>query len=254
MHYLRRSYLLLILVLALALTLIAIALYPKHTPSKSLSSVKEHRKALIADGLYDLFPNDELIKKLSSTLKSQGYDVTVVLNGDVNLNLFLNLTSYDLIILRLHGGYGYLGGKEVSGLFTGVKWTYKYFSLAKKGYVAKGVPFYARERAYVALLPKFFRELLEGKFRVNATVIAAGCYTASSDELIEALFNHNLKYYVGWKGAVTVDHLDRVLYVLIGLISEGYSLEEAVKMVNKILGPDPKTGELLYVFANKNIK
>lgn len=254
----RGKYLVIIVVIALLLT-IALALFLHYltfpssknvvnTTNKLITNV--HRcKVLIADGLYDLFPNRTLINYLRSILVNKGCEVTIYLGSNVTIDVFKRLTNYNVIILRLHGGYGYEHGSVVTGLFTGVKWTYRYYPLAKEGYVAKGVPFYARERAYVALLPKFFEEKLVGRFSSDSILIAFGCFTAMNKKLIGAFLDHGLHCYIGWNGTVTIDYLDRVLPTLINKIIELKDPMKAVSYINKHLGPDPKTGNELVVIC-----
>ncbi len=219
-----------------------------HSAIKLSTNVRGCR-ALIADGLYDLFPNKTLINYLRSELVSSGCDVTVYLGSNVTMKVFKELTRYDIIVLRLHGGYGYEHGSLVTGLFTGVRWSYRYYPLAKEGYVAKGVPFYARERAYVALLPKFFREKLVGRFPKDSVLIAFGCFTAMNKRLVDAFLDHGLHCYIGWNGTVTINYLDKVLPTLISKITELKDPMKAVNYVNKYLGPDPQTGNELVIIC-----
>ncbi len=217
------------------------------TVGEQVTNVTNVCRVLIADGLYDLFPNKTLVNYIKDLLVHRGCEVTMYLDDNVTMNVFKELTNYDIIVLRLHGGYGFEHGSLVTGLFTGVRWTYKYFPLAKEGYVAKGVPFYAKERAYVALLPKFFEEKLMGRFPKDSILIAFGCFTAMNKKLIDAFLDHGLHCYIGWNGTVTINYLDKVLPILINKIIELKNPVKAVNYINKHLGPDPETGNELVI-------
>jgi len=247
---------LLIALLSLALLLSAVYLHhtsaPSTTPRSPGTAIRPVfvRRALVADALHDMFPNNSLLHLLVSTLSSAGYVVEVRLGSNVTPDLFRNLTQYSLVILRLHGGYGVRrGGERVGGLFTGVKWNYRFYRLALEGYVAKGIPFYAREKAYVALLPRFFKERLRGSFHPNSTVVALGCYTALDPGVAKAMFSHGLRYFIGFRREVSVEYIDRAAIALAHLLVEGVNPIDAVSKVNSSLGPDPSTGEELVVYT-----
>ena len=253
-----RTLILVVVAVAVSAALILAATYlhqgaapPSEVGSLTTPTSAVVRRALIADALHDMFPNNTLLHLLTTTLSRAGYVVDVRLGSSVTPDLFRNLTRYSLVILRLHGGYGVRrSGERVGGLFTGVVWSYRFYRLALEGYVAKGVPFYAQERAYVALLPKFLRERVRGSFPPNSTVVAFGCYTALDPKVAEALFSHGLRYYIGWRGRVSVEHMDRVLSLLVELLAAGTDPAEAVEEVNKVFGPDPLTGEALVLYTS----
>ena len=135
----RGKYLVIIVVIALLLT-IALALFLHYltfpssknvvnTTNKLITNV--HRcKVLIADGLYDLFPNRTLINYLRSILVSKGCEVTIYLGSNVTIDVvacalsfgscgyfsdLLGLLPYSLHLVRWFIG-GYINRHHLSGL------------------------------------------------------------------------------------------------------------------------------------------
>jgi len=220
------------------------------------SSIK--LKALIADGLYEDYPNMSLIEELKNILKAHGYSVSTVLGRNVTLDVFRNLTSYNIVILRLHGGASEVPtviGKNVTfiGLFTGVPWDpIKYSDLKRRLLVTKGRPFLNPNKLYVAALPRFFLEEVEGRFPTYSIVIAASCYSLRTVDIAYAMFQKGLMYYIGWGAPVTVEHMDKSLELLLKLVfEEGLTWVEAVEKVNQILGPDPTTSARIHIAIPK---
>ena len=214
-------------------------------------------KALVADSLMLDFPNQELINYLVSTLRGAGYDVDVVYGSDVNLTLYSKLTDYSLIILRIHGGratYKTPDGviHKLNGLFTGVLWSDEYYKLKVEWLATRAFP-YNSTKAFLAVLPKFFDVELKGRFKPDSVLIVASCYSLFTRDIADALGRRGLPIFIGWEGAVTLNHMDEALKLLIDkVIKENLTWAEAVKVVNEELGPDPVYGEELRVITYKH--
>lgn len=228
---------------------------PEHTVSPTVTSgVEVKPKALIADGLYEDYPNPELLEFLKKILENHGYQVDVIKGENVSLDVFRKLTSYNLIILRLHGGYAEVQtaeGSNVSfiGLFTGMYWEEgKYDELKERLLVTKGTPLLNPEVKFVAALPKFFKEEVKGRFPTYSVIVVASCYGLAKVDIAYALFQKGLKYYIGWGGRVTVAHMDESVKLLFKLVFEdNLSWPKAVERVNEILGADPESGSKMHI-------
>lgn len=248
--------LIVVFILATTLTLYYGSLYKPETETihSTTSSVESKPKALIADGLYEDYPNLKVIEEVKKILEDHGYTVEVVVGENVSLDLFRKLTEYNVIVLRLHGGYAEVsrvegGNITFIGLFTGLPWEEgKYEDLRRRLLVTRGTPFLKPEEKYVAALPKFFKEELKGRFPTYSVVVAASCYSLYRADIAYALFQKGLAYYIGWGSIVTVDHMDKALLLLFKLVyEENLSWPEAVLKVNKILGPDPNSKSKLHI-------
>ena len=196
-----------------AILLAAVLLQPGH-PGSGAAAQHGAPRALIVDGLAEAYPNPRLLEELRELLSAKGYQVEVVTGRDAGLNVFSGLTGYQVVVMRLHGGYMEAGGRRVAGLFTGVPWSTRFLSLAEEGLAAEGIPVYPPPRGprvFLALLPRFFEERLEGRFPERSVIVAGGCYTGLDPGLVEALCRHGLSVYIGFAGRVRLDTLDRVL-------------------------------------------
>jgi len=214
--------------------------------------------ALIADGLSEDYPNTTLINELKQMLEAAGFKVVVKEGRQVNLRLYEELTRYNVVILRVHGGialeYTQQGIKYFGGIFTGVPWKDNYTKLGEERYVAKARPTLAPHKLYVAVLPRFFQEKLQGRFPNESVMIVSACWATADPKTIAALFNHGLGMYIGWNYKVTVRHADEALYLLVRQalkeLKQGKpwykAWEDAVYKVNTELGPDPQTHALLF--------
>jgi hypothetical protein len=193
---------------ALALTLLYVA-----WPSTIESGYAVLRAAII-DGLYEAYPNTTLIEVLEKLLEDYGYVVEVYLGRNATLEVFRKITSFSIVVMRVHGGYMETAEGYVVGLYTGSPWSTRYVGLAAKGYVAEGVPFVPPPRGpkvFVAVLPKFFRELVDGGFREGSILIAAGCYTGLDPNLVSALCSKGLAVYIGFRDNVDLYVIDALL-------------------------------------------
>ncbi|GEM_PF-6658957 len=237
--------LLLVPVIALAAAVVVAAFFLN---GDATSRVK---RALIADGLSEDYPNQTLIDALRTMLEKAGYRVDVAEGRQVNLELYEHLTDYDVIILRVHGGMAVehtaSGNVYLGGIFTGVPWSDNYTQLGIERYVAKARPILAPDKLYVAVLPRFWEEKLQGTFPNGSVMVVSSCWATADPKVIAALFDHGLSMYIGWNHKVTLHHADTALYELVkAALLEHMGWEQAVVYVNRKLGPDPQTGAELY--------
>jgi len=186
------------------------ATYTRENNNSTLGATKP--RCAIIDGLSEAYPNDYLLRSLESMLKKAGCIVDVYRGPNASLDVFKRLTDYTIVVMRIHGGF--MGKGQVAGIFTGVPWSRKYVTLARKGYVAEGIPFYPPPRGpkvFVALLPKFFAREMKGRFPSRAIVIAGGCFTAKTTAIAESLCSKGLWLYIGFPKKIMLNRLDKVL-------------------------------------------
>ncbi len=253
----RRSNALIIALVATAVVILAGALLLSHS-SGAGSAAGSAKLALIADGLSEDYPNTTLINELKHMLEEAGFKVMVKEGKQVNLKLYEELTKYSIVILRVHGGialeYTPQGVEYFGGIFTGLPWRDNYTRLGEERYVAKARPLLAPHKLYVAVLPRFFQEKLQGRFPNQSVMIVSACWATADPKTIAALFNHGLGMYIGWNHKVTVKHADQALYLLVKYALQELrsgkpwykAWEDAVYKVNTRLGPDPQTHALLF--------
>jgi len=231
------------------------ATYFDFSAQKANSELEPPKKALIADALNEDYPNRTLIKSLAAILEKAGYSVTIVEGKKVDLSLYASLNRYSLIILRTHGGintvHHYGSTSKANALFTGVPWNPEFETLELMGLIAKARP-YASDKEYVAVRGRFFLMKMHKRFSPGTIMIVASCYSLYSEEIVNALFSKGLDIFIGWKGGVSPDYMDKVIEKLVRIkIEENISWYEAVSIVNEELGPDPYTGEKLLIVTKK---
>ena len=222
----------------------------------------EGRRALVVDSLYEWIPNDDLLKFLVKALREKGYNVTLIKGRDATVDAFRNLTLYNLIIIRCHGGYlspgDTLGGDVLDDyapvIFTGEPFSEclplscKYYRERLSEEVVAGEFEYEGERIRVfALTPIFFRNL-DGRFKEGTVMVVASCYGLCGKTLAKTLFGKGLDYFVSWDWKVSPGHMDKGLRMLVEeAVVNGVDWKEAVKLVSGELGPDPWGGGVLKI-------
>ncbi len=184
---------LLVLGLVIALTIPAVIMN-----SNLELCYRAEKRALIADGLSIDSPNPELDKYLIRLLKMSGYVVNYVNGSKVNLELYSELTRYSLIILRVHGGKAVYktpnGLSMINGLFTGIKWSNKYEYLRRLWLATRAFP-YGSNKAYLAVLPRFFDVMLRGRFSDGSVIVVASCYSLYTLDIAKVLAKKGLKMF-----------------------------------------------------------
>jgi hypothetical protein len=209
------------------------------------------KRALIADSLSIDYPNEPLIQRLSDLLRRAGYSVDVKRGVEVTLELYSRLNEYPIVILRTHGGKAdvIVGGRDIkiNGLFTGLEWRDEYMGFKVNGTGTRAFP-YNSTKAYLAVLPKFFYEKLEGLFCRGSVVIVASCYSLYTRDIADVLAMKGLTYYIGFESVVSLDYMDKVLEKILNLVLiEDHTWENAASKVLEELGPDPIIGEYMKV-------
>ncbi len=210
-------------------------------------TVKKERRdgAVIIDGLASDYPNPELIEKLKDYLRKSGYERVDVYNGrEVTVSLYQELPKrgYKLILIRAHSAPAPSGGGTV--IFTGEPANSSAYIFERiSGFVVKARTLEGN-RTYFAVTPKFWMEKAKGNFD-SAIVVMMSCYGFLDDVLPKVFIMKGASYYVGWEEKVSLTYVDEAVEVFVKKLSEGMSIEDAVKYVNEVLGPDPSTNSYM---------
>ncbi|MCE4613992.1 MAG: hypothetical protein F7B60_00450 [Desulfurococcales archaeon] len=265
-----RRYLLVILVLIIAVVGLVEYYYQEYNlPPLPLNTTiitntrntqitsQPYLRALYYDSLYREYPNDTLDALIVTTLESRGYDVDVYLGKNATLDQLVNLQQYQLVIIRAHGGYSNrTAGTYPPGeyIFTGLyynesvmKYGENINTWIKKGYLALGVippPGKKPSQEELEKLPKYLvvgPKFIEEKTVVEqgSIIIVFGCYTFEDGTLAKIMLDKGALAYVGWKGGVTPEYMDRILPGTVNAyLSHG--LNGLRNFVNNTL-PDPQS-------------
>jgi hypothetical protein len=223
------------------------------------------RRAVIIDSLYEWVPNDELLAFLRGALEKAGYEVSVIKGDGATVDAFRNLTAYELVIIRCHGGYlrpgESLGGRVLSDyapvVFTGERYSEclpfscKYYLERLSEEVVRGeFPAGGANVSVFALTPLFF-ERMRGEFRRGSVVVVASCFGLSGRALADALLGKGAAYFISWDWKVSTQVMDEGLRMLVEeAVVKGRGWSEAVKAVAERLGPDPAGGGILKIVGS----
>jgi len=199
-------------------------------------------KAAILDGLYDTCPNVIWTESITNCLLNSGYRVDLFSGTNVTIDLLRSIHGYKILILRLHSAVhtdGFLY------LFSGEHYSEsKYVEEQRARAVLGGLTFNHTEQPYFALNAVLLGKIYDGLN--GSTIILMGCNGTSSPYSIQSLFEQGVKKYISWNGYVDPDHSDKATLALAeASYAEHLGLEEAVKKVNREIGPDPYYGSTL---------
>ena len=224
------------------------------------------KRAVIIDSLYEWAPNDGLTSFLEEALEKAGYSVDVVKGSAATVDAFRNLTSYDVVVIRCHGGYlkpgESLGGRALSDyapvVFTGEEYSEclplscKYYFERLSEEVVRGDFQIGNATVSVFALTPLFFERLRGEFERGAVVVVASCYGLSGRALADAFLGKGASYFISWDWKVTTQVMDSGLRMLVEeAVVKGRGWSEAVKTVSEALGPDPAGGGKLNIVEKR---
>ena len=178
-------------------------------------------KAVIVDNLA-LMPhassNHDFVKNATKILNEVGMDVDYFLLDDVTVNLYRNLGSYLIVILRTHSGmcFNVENKKYETYLFTseGIQKIGKYSQyLGKnKNYLGNAcIP--ATGECFIAVSPSFIRDFSENFH--DSVIIAMGCESLKTTALAEAFIAKGASVFIGWTREVTPEGTDNATLQLL---------------------------------------
>lgn len=198
-------------------------------------------RAAIIDQVGLTYPNQEFINLASAMLETAGYQVDVYRGEEITVEFYKNLPShgYHLIVFRTHSSDVDPTGEI--GLFTSELYREDQWVLEQlRGRLAYGhtIPD-ADGPAYFAIVAAFIREEMQGKFH-DTLLIIGGCETLGSPQLAEAFLDRGASAVIGWDDTVDLAHNDRaILRLLLAIVGEKMSVEEALRRTMIDVGPDP---------------
>ena len=218
-------------------------------------------RALVIDQLGIDYPNPELLGEVAEELGRAGCSVTVLEGGAFRVSSLGILKYYDVVIFRGHTGWANIYNpatgefKVYVALFTGEE--YKpglYPELARRGYIARGIPLVKPSpeynRSYVALTQYYLRDKLEVK--EGAVFILSTCF-AGAPELARILVGKGAGLVVSWDGNVTVPHADEALLKLVELYARTHSWSRALEELPSEYRVDPVTGSKLVSWTPRGL-
>ncbi len=185
--------------------------------------------------------------ELRSSLGEANLTLDVYTHWNVSVDLYRRLPSlgYRLIILRVHTAAYYRDGRPVHvALGTGEPFVpHRYVELQLSRKIGALVLLTSDDR-YFAVPPEFIESEMEGDFG-GAIIVIAGCKGLVTNVTARALVDRGASVVIGWDEDVSAHHTDRATVMLVRLLAEGRTVEEAVSEVMRVLGPDPQYGARL---------
>ena len=222
------------------------------TPFSDLAEQPPPRAAII-DQLGLTHPNQEFVALASAMLEVAAYQVDVYSGDEITVEFYKDLAThgYHLIVFRTHSSNVDPTGEI--GLFTSELYREdQWVTEQLRGRLVYGhtIPD-AGGPAYFAIVAAFVREEMRGRFD-DTLLIIGGCETLASPELAEAFLDRGASAVVGWDDVVDLAHNDQaILRLLLGIVGEDMSLEEAIRRTMIDVGPDPVYHSWLAAHINR---
>ena len=209
-------------------------------------------RAAIIDQVELSHSNQEFINLASAMLETADYQVDVYSRGEVTIEFYRNLAThgYHLIVFRTHSSDVDPTGEI--GLFTSELYAEDQWVVAQlRGRLAHGCTIPDADGPdYFAIVAAFVREEMRGRFD-DTLLIIGGCETLGSPELAEAFLDRGASAVIGWDETVDLAHNDKaILRLLLAIVGEEMSLEEAVRRTMIDVGPDPVYRSWLVAYIN----
>jgi hypothetical protein len=204
-------------------------------------------RAAVIDQVGLTHPNPEFVKLASAMLEVAGYQVDVYTGDQITVEFYKNLAThgYRLIIFRTHSSNVDVTGEI--GLFTSEVYREDRWAMEQlRGRLAFGhtIP-EAGGPAYFAVVPAFVRKEMQGRLD-DTLLIIGGCESLASPQLAQAFIDRGALAVIGWNDTVDLAYNDRaILRLLLAVVGEKMSVEEAVRRTMIDVGPDPVYGSRL---------
>jgi hypothetical protein len=198
-------------------------------------------RAAIVDQAGLTHPHQEFVALASAMLEAAGYRVDVYRGDEITIEFYKDLAThgYQLIVFRTHSSDVEPTGEI--GLFTSELYSEDRWVVEQlRGRLAYGHTIAnAGGPTYFAIVADFIREEMRGRFD-DTLLIVGGCKTLASPQLAEAFLDRGASAVVGWDDTVDLAHNDRaILRLLLALVGQKMSVDEAVRRTMVDVGPDP---------------
>ncbi len=224
-------------------------------PDTILSDLMEQPtlRVAIVDQVGLTHPNQEFVDLASAMLKAAGYQVDVYSGREITVEFYKNLAThgYRLIVFRTHSSDVDPTGEI--GLFTSELYREDQWALEQlRGHLAYGDTIPDPDGTdYFAIVAAFIREEMRGRFD-DTLLIIGGCKILASPELAEAFLDRGASAVVGWDDTVDLAHNDRaILRLLLAIVGQEMSLEEAIRRTTIDVGPDPMYQSWLVAYTHR---
>ena len=200
-------------------------------------------KAVIVDNLA-LMPhassNHDFVKNATKILNEVGMDVDYFPLNDVTVNLYRNLGSYLIVILRVHSGM--LGDDTYLFTSESIQEVSKYSQFID---CLGNACISATGECFIAVGPSFIRDFSENFH--DSVIIAMGCESLKTTALAEAFIEKGASVFIGWTREVTPEGTDNAtLQLLRRFFIENKTVSKAVEDL-----ADKSTGAKLDFYPDK---
>ena len=219
-------------------------------------------KAAIIDQLSLTVPNPDFAEAATELLQEAGYAVEYYDGRKVTVNFYRELPSlgFQLVLLRVHSGVsrevdmatGEVSQMEFVSLFTGEIFRQTlYLKEQQEQLVGAGRTPYDPDTAYFGIGPRFIKQSMRGEFK-DSVIVMMGCDGLKTPFTAQALIDRGASAVVGWDKKVAADHTDAAtLQLLEEYVVKGLPLDEAVKNVSSLIGPDPYFGAEMLLLRDR---
>ncbi len=169
--------------------------------------------------------NKTLIHVLERIAAERGACMSIYTGNAAGLKPLMNLSAYDIVIIRAHGGlWDGRGFYFATGIEAGMKPDIpsKLFEqLVAEGAIAAGSPAVWNRGAlevapaYIVVGAGLFKHV---KLKKDAVVVVASCDSLDDQRFVHAVLEAGARAYIGWVGTVTPADIDRALPTLLSLL------------------------------------
>ncbi len=208
---------------------------------------------LYYDPLWLEHPNETLIRVIREIVEETGGCMDAYVGARAGLAPLLHLDSYDIVVIRAHGGiwagrgFYFATGLSPLGPYDVPRSLLE--RLVSSGAVEAGSPAVfsggavVATREYIVVGARFFEKL--ARFHKGAVVILESCDSLTDPRFVSAVLDAGAGVYIGWTGKVTPRDIDDTLPSLLRLVvSElGHPCEIAKSVSMRLV--ESSTGALL---------
>jgi hypothetical protein len=202
---------------------------PLHPPRPRVDQLGSGKRAVVLEPFQDelaLGPPEG--DGEAQALRSAGFDVTRLSNGDVNVAVMATLSQYNVVYMLTHSGVlpdgdGIIATGQVATPDPYVQPFYDDHSVIITGVSGTNV-------AYFGVVGKFFA-LHSGPFPPNAFMFISACTLLQAPTLFQTLRSKGVQTLVSWSADVVNTEQPRAAIEVLTDMSEGQSVKQAVANV-----------------------